>query len=110
MGRQRRMPMSKRCMTLGGLALLLALGLSPGLSAAQPPPPTPPHPPPRAADAAPRRQAAARALRHLPRAAGEHGPRQAVQAPPRPRRHGVLLLPRAARPPGAGDAANDAGG
>src|SRR5437762_12320570 len=39
------MPMSKRSLTLGGLALLLALGLSPGFAAAQQPPATPPEPP-----------------------------------------------------------------
>lgn len=37
--------MSKRSMTLGGLALLLAIGLSPGLRAAQQPPASPPQPP-----------------------------------------------------------------
>src|SRR5437764_9944819 len=39
------MPMSKRSLTLGGLALLFALGLSPGFAAAQQPPATPPQPP-----------------------------------------------------------------
>src|SRR6476661_728424 len=47
------MPMSKRSVTLGGLALLLALGLSPGLSFAQQPPATPPQPPPPAPAPAP---------------------------------------------------------
>src|SRR5690242_10951066 len=47
------MPMSKRSVTLGGLALLFVLGLSPGFAAAQQPPATPPQPPAPASAPAP---------------------------------------------------------